>query len=351
MAGSLRYSVEVVECSTQSGTAMQARFPTTGDIDLGVKTTGGLKIKVIPIQFGTILPDTSPAALAVYADEMATEYTINDISITVGDTLTATSPIDWSGMLDQVRAKRTADKPAADVYYFGLVKPADTLRTYCQSSCTTGIGFVVTSATGTTAGSSRAAVGVGFADKSSAQTMSHEVGHNHGRNHAPCSTAGTISGVDAKFPYSTGSIGSWGYDYRTQALLDPAKNSDIMGYCSSKRMSDYTYGGITSRVATVNGVAMVYTPNYALARWRIMLIDERGPRWGIPITDEAPAEGDAESATIYDATGTELTHVTVYRTDIADMPASMYMVPEPQTGWYAVSAAGAPPLPFAAQTK
>jgi hypothetical protein len=351
MAGSLRYSIEVVECSSQSGTAGQARFPTTGDIDLGVKTMGGLKIKVIPIQFGTILPDTSPATLAIYADEMATEYPINDISITVGDTLTATSPIDWSGMLDQVRAKRTADKPAADVYYFGLVKPADTLRTYCQSSCTTGIGFVVTSATGTTAGSSRAAVGVAFADKASAQTMCHEVGHNHGRNHAPCSTAGTISGVDPNFPYTNGSIGSWGFDYRTQALLDPAKDTDIMGYCSNKWMSDYTYAGITTRVAAVNGVAMIYTPDYALARWRIMLVDERGPRWGIPIPDEAPAEGDAESATIYDATGTELTHVTVYRTDIADMPAAMYMVPEPQAGWYAVSVAGATPLPFAAQTK
>jgi hypothetical protein len=351
LASSLRYSVEIVECSTQSGTAGQARFPSSGDIDLGVKTTGGLKIKVIPIKFNSLLPDTSPAALAFYADEMATEYPIDNITITVGDTLTATTPIDWSGMLDQVRAKRTADKPAADVYYFGLVKPADSLRTYCQSTCTTGIGFVVTSATGTTAGSSRAAVGVAFADKSSSQTMSHEVGHNHGRNHAPCSTAGTISGVDASFPYSNGSIGSWGYDYRTQALLDPAKDSDIMGYCSNKWMSDYTYTGIITRVAAVNGVAMVYTPDYALARWQIMLVDERGPRWGIPITDETPAEGDPESATIYDATGAELTSVTVYRTDIADMPAAMYMVPEPQPGWYAVSVPGAAPLPFAALTR
>jgi len=350
MAGSLRYSVEVVECTTQSGTAGQASFPTSGDIDLGVKTTGGLKIKIIPIQVGTLLPDTSPAALAVYAAEMAAEYPINGISITVGDTLTTTSPLDWSGMLDQVRAKRTSDKPTADVYYFGLVKPADTLRTYCQSVCTTGIGFVVTSATGITAGSGRAAVGVGFADKSSAQTMAHEVGHNHGRNHSPCSTAGAISGVDSKYPYAGGLIGSWGYDYRTQAILDPAKYSDIMGYCSNKWMSDYTYSGITTRVAAVNGVTMVYTPDYALARWRVLLVDERGPRWGIPITDKIPAEGDPEPATIFDSTGAELTSVTVYRTDIADQPASMYMVPEPQPGWYAVAVAGAPPLPFAAPT-
>ena len=347
MTGSLRYSVEVVECSTQSGTAGQARFPASGDIDLGVKNTGGLKIKIIPIQFNSLLPDTSPTALAIYADEVAAEYPVNDVSITVGDSLTAASPIDWSGMLDQVRAKRNSDKPTADVYYYGLIKPADTLRAYCQSSCTTGIGFVVTSATGTTAGSGRAAVGVGFADKTSAQTMTHEVGHNHGRNHSPCSTAGSISNVDPKYPYTSGVIGSWGYDYRTQTLLDPAKYTDIMGYCSNKWMSDYTYGGITTRVAAVNGVTMMYTPNYALARWRILLVDDaHGPRWGIPITDEVPAEGDPETATIYDRTGAALTNVTVYRTAIGDIAASMYMVPEPQSGWYAVAPTGVPPLPF-----
>jgi hypothetical protein len=351
MAGSLRYSVEVDECSTPSGSAGQARFPASGDIDLGVKTTGGLKIKIIPMQVGTLLPDTSPAALAVYASEMVAEYPIDSISITVGDTLTATSPLDWSGMLDQVRAKRTSDKPSADVYYFGLIKPASTLRAYCQSVCTTGIGFVVTSATGTTAGSGRAAVGVGFADKASAQTMAHEVGHNHGRNHSPCSTAGTISGVDPNYPYAGGLIGSWGYDYRTQALLDPTKNTDIMGYCNNKWMSDYTYAGITTRVASVNGVAMVFTPDYALAPWRVLLVDEQGPRWGIPITERIPAEGDPEPATIFDARGGELTSVTVYRTDIADQPGRMYMIPEPQPGWYAVAVAGAAPLVFASPTR
>ncbi len=347
MADSLRYSVEVVECSTQSGSAGQARFPASGDIDLGVKTTGGLKIKIIPIEVDNLLPDTSSDALAGYADEMTAMYPIDAISITVGDTLTTTSPLDWSGMLDQLRSKRSSDKPAADVYYFGLVKPASTLRAYCQSSCTTGIGFVVTSATGNQSAAGRAAVGVGFADKASYETMAHEVGHNHGRNHSPCSTAGTITGVDPNYPYANGVIGSWGYDARTQLLFDPTKITDIMGYCNNKWISDYTYDGITTRVAAVNGVAMVYTPAYALGRWRVMLVDERGPRWGIPITDQEPASGDPEAAIIYDSSGAALTSATVYRTAIADVPGSMYMVPEPQPGWYAVAVADAPPLPFA----
>ena len=54
-----------------------------------------------------------------------------------------------------------------------------------------------------------------------------------------------------------------------------------------------------------------------------------------------PAEGDPEPATIYDHTGAELTNVTVYRTAIGDLEASMYMVPEPQPSWYTVAVAGA----------
>jgi hypothetical protein len=343
MAASLTYSVEVVECTSQSGTAGAARFPTSGDIDLGVKTTGGLKVTVIPLQVDTYLPDTSAMALAGYLDYMRAMYPINDISISVGDTLTTTSPIDWSGMLDQIRAKRATDKPAADVYYFGLVKPADTLRTYCPSSCTTGIGFEVTSATGTSASSGRAAVGVGFADSYSHETMAHEIGHNLGREHAPCSVSGT---TDPNYPYAGGLIGSWGYDARTQKLFDPSKYSDIMGYCNNKWISDYTYSAFTTRMAAVNGMAMVYTPDYALSRWRVLLIDDRGPRWGIPITEKVAAAGDVESAIIYDSAGVALTSIAVYRTKIADIDGSMLMVPEPQPGWYAVAVAGAPPLPF-----
>jgi hypothetical protein len=350
MTDPLRYSAEVVECSAQSGTAGQAQFPASGDIDLGVETTGGLKIKIIPMQVGNLLPDTSATTLAGYAAEMTAMYPITDIFITVGDTLTTTTPLDWSGMLDQVRAKRASDKPAADVYYFGLIKPAATLRAYCQSTCTTGIGFVVTSATGATAGASRDAVGVGFADKPSFDTMAHEVGHNHGRNHAPCSTAGTITGVDPNYPYANGALGSWGYDARTQTLFDPTKSTDIMGYCANQWVSDYTYSGIATRVGAVDSaaMAMVYTVPGALSRWRVLLVDDRGPHWGIPITDEVPAEGDPELATIYDRTGAVLTTVTVYRTDIGDISARMLMVPEPRSNWYAVAVAGAQALPFVA---
>jgi hypothetical protein len=348
MAASLRYSVDVVECGTSSGSPGSARFPQSGDIELGTKNTGGLKIKIIPIKAGSYSPDTSAPTLTAYASYLKAMYPINDFTITVGDTITTATPVDWEVMLDEIRAKRTSDKPANDVYYFGLVKPADTFNSYCQSSCVTGIGFVVDTTTGSTAAQGRSALGVAYGDQYSWETMAHEVGHNHGRNHAPCVTGGgSISGVDAKFPYSNGGIGSWGYDSRTQKLYDPAKSKDIMGYCTNIWVSDYTYAGLTTRVAALNGAAMIYTPPGTLSRWRILLAGSRGPRWGIPNKDEVAAEGAPEQATIYDSAGAAVTSVVVYRTEISEGFGNMYMVPEPQPGWYAVAVTGVPALPFA----
>jgi hypothetical protein len=346
LADGAHYSVRVVECGTASGSAGQARFPTSGDLDLGVRVTGGLKIKIIPITVGSLTPDTSATALDVYSKTMRAMYPINAIDISVGGSITTDSPIDWVKMVDQVRAKRQADAPASDVYYFGLVKPASTLAAYCGSACTTGIGYVVLSAN---TASQRAAVGVGFADRYSAETMAHEVGHNHGRNHAPCvSGGGSIDGVDPNYPYTKGALGSWGYDPRTQALIDPSRSTDIMAYCSNKWMSDYTYHGITDRVAAINGQALMLVSPAALNRWRVLLVDGQGPRWGISIDQETLGEGAPEQATVYDRSGAALDTITVYRTEISDINAASIMVPEPKSNWYAVQVAGAPPYPFAA---
>ena len=69
--------------------------------------------------------------------------------------------------------------------------------------------------------------------------LAHEVGHTLDLLHAPC---GGALGTEPDFPYSNGSIGVWGFDFRDSTLVSPESRRDIMGYCYNKGwLSDYYF--------------------------------------------------------------------------------------------------------------
>ena len=59
-------------------------------------------------------------------------------------------------------------------------------------------------------------------------TLAHEIGHNFSLQHAPC---GNPDYVNRAFPYTDGSIGVWGYDFRDGSVVPPGHSTDIMTYC------------------------------------------------------------------------------------------------------------------------
>ena len=70
--------------------------------------------------------------------------------------------------------------------------------------------------------------------------IGHEFGHTMSLDHANCGTA--IGGLDPSFPYSGGSIGVWGYDFRDGGRLVPPYYTDLMGYCNQRYwISDYHF--------------------------------------------------------------------------------------------------------------
>ncbi|HKO49753.1 MAG TPA: hypothetical protein VJV79_18615 [Polyangiaceae bacterium] len=339
-----RYSAELVECATGTGVAGSARFPKTDATALAARRVGGLKVTIVPLQANNKLPDTSETALTTYRQQLLAMYPIDAVTFTVAPAVTVAYPVDWEGTLDQMRAKRRTDAPAADVYYYGLLKPVDSFNSFCGNGCTTGIGFVGDA----NSGGYRVAMGVGFADRVSAQTLAHELGHNHGRGHAPCvPNGGSISGVDTKYPFADGRIGIIGYDSRTKALLSE-KGTDLMGYCSNVWLSEYTYDALMTRVALVNANKSQVLSAAALQTWRVLLVGgSRGPRWGVPIAKPSLPEGTAVSARIVDGAGNLLQEITVYRTEISDSGAASIMVPEPKQGWSGVEVMGSGVVAFA----
>lgn len=335
------FFVELVECGgTPSGAQGIARLPASGTADLEARETGIVKVAFVPILHDGRLPDTSAASLKLYADAVMKEYpaTAVETSVTsqVNSGQTGVS-VDLGAMLDVVRSKRNSDDPVDDVYYYGLVRPAETFNQYCQGGCTTGVAYVI----GTGGGSAgyRAGIGVGYANQTSAGTFVHELGHNHGREHAPCGVSG-----DANYPHEGGSIGTWGYDLVGATLYNPANYTDFMGYCNPTWVSDYTYRALTERVVAVNGASFeVLGPEVT---WNVLIVSRAGPSWGAPFTTRRKITGPTERATVYDSGGEPLTEVDVYRVEVSEGAGYHLIVPPRQNGWYAIGLVGDVALPY-----
>ncbi len=124
----------------------------------------------------------------------------------------------WIGLLNEINALRVAEGTTGE-YWYGVVKVN-------YSSGIAGYGYVP----------GRAAIGWDYLSNA-ARVAAHEWGHNMGRRHAPCGSAGS---PDPGFPHAGGVIGSWGWNSTTNAYVSPSA-SDLMGYCSNQWISAYNW--------------------------------------------------------------------------------------------------------------
>jgi Peptidase M66 len=343
--------VELATCGTTgTGDVGRIRVPSEGTAELAPRTTGKVRVAFIPVEHGGRVPDVTANTVAAYAQAVDRMYPTHEFEVVDIDAMLGMSAqlpsgqgsvIDLGSLLDNVTSFRKnhldQGKITPDIYYYGLVDPASSFNAYCQGGCTTGIGWVP-GATGNFSERNRAAVGIGFGTRG-AGTFAHELGHNMGRNHAPCGGAG---GPDQGFPYPGAKIGSWGYDLDAGTLRDPAEYVDFMGYCSPEWVSDYTYNAIAERIATVNGASANFQvgANAGATLWQRALITGSSNFWlaseyGAPSRDDQMVSG-----VVYDASGAVIDEFPIHRVDMSDGGGYVLYVPPARPGWYAVGQAG-----------
>jgi hypothetical protein len=329
-----------------------ARFPEAGTLPLHPMRTGTLKVKLVPIRYerdgSGRLPDTSPEQLERFRGLLQAIFPVAAVELevrpAVGTDLDVATQGGWTNLLESMRALRASDAPPADVYYYGLVEPAASAAAYCPASCIGGISYVAPSGKP----GLRVGVGVGYPGIVAAESLAHELGHAHGRPHAPC---GAVNKPDPSYPYAGGVDGGWGLDGRGSGKLWPPDSKDLMSYCSPRWISDYTFGALATRSAEVNGAlrqALVASDSSAGQRWRVALVDGLGQaRWGLEATGAPP--GEPLVAEELDEAGAVRGTIQVWRAPLADEDQTAYWVPvQPAPAGGAIRLPGATPLSFGA---
>ena len=200
------------------------RYPASGYAALPVREAPPLNVTLVPVTYRSITPEITEETKARYLDAARLMHPLSRVNIKVhrpyafdGDLYTADG---WYDLLSAVTTLRGVD--GSDDLYYAVVDP-------WYSSGVSGLGWI------------GAPVSVGWDDPATrGEVAAHELGHNWGREHAPCG----LSDGDAAYPHTNARTGVWGYDAGDGSSRDPSKHADLMSYCGPRWISDYTYKGV-----------------------------------------------------------------------------------------------------------
>jgi hypothetical protein len=314
----------------QPGLSVQATvdptnaIPESNDSD-NVFTIAPSDIRPVPTLGITLLPvlqtatgqqgNATDANKGSFIDVTQSMHPVNAIDVQVrGTPLTTSTTLEsdgtgWPDVLNQVNTAAVADGR----YYYGVAKVGYT-------SGVAGIAYVSQPSI-----SSHAALGWD-ALPSAAVVMAHELAHNWGRKHAPC---GGPSDVDANYPDPAGLIDSYGLDLSTTPpTLEAASLSDIMGYCSTKWVSEYTYRGVFDYLApaglSISPAVATLAPEPSLLVWGHLGSDGLvlEPAFQITARPTVPRGGGPYSLEGLAADGSRVFVQSFSMSEIADLPVS-----------------------------
>lgn len=248
-----------------------------GGYAAGLSPVGPLRVSVVPIQYNADgsgrLPDLSDGQVELYRETMLGMFPVPDVELTIEAPLPWAQAISgqgqgWQTLLTSMIDYRNTIGLGGDEYLYAVFVPAPTFEQFCGFGCVAGLSLLAGSPGDAAA---RTSIGLGYTGEASALTMAHEVGHAHGREHAPCGLGGQPS--DPGYPHPGAALGTWGWDLVDGALKNPNAHTDIMAYCMPNWVSDYTYEGLLQRSLAVN-LPDVSGPDARV--WDTAWVDEDG---------------------------------------------------------------------------
>lgn len=282
----VQWSVELVELddSVRAGGKDGVNvWPESGTAELPVEDAGPVRILLVPVEYNADgsgrLPDTSEGQLELYRQHMLATYPASDVEIEVSEPLSTNVRVDalgtgWDRLLSEVGNARQSLGADDDQYLYGAFNPANSFGEFCGNGCVLGLSNLAGSAGDAF---QRASIGIGYPGTDATETMIHEVGHAHGRNHSPgCGAAG----ADPGYPNRDGYLDVWGYDLRSDTLKDPAAPTyDFMSYCPPTWTSEFTWDGLFDRVSGVN---RLYNSRAVTVDWMALWVYSDGSLgWGV----------------------------------------------------------------------
>lgn len=245
-------SVAIYEGGAAEGAdpATLPRFPATGGADLAVKE-GKMELSVVIVPVGTTIMDTPERRLKLEKD-IWDLYPVQKVNLRVRAPVTLMGTFSSTKGFAALRTAREMDNAKPHEYYHMVV--------VAPSAGYLGIGSVP----GPTVNDASRRVAITILGNNnqtvdgSTNSTAHELGHNHGRSHAPGCGA---SGAEVTYPYKSipGDMGTNGFSLSTNTLKPKAMFRELMSYCRPRWISDYQWGKFEARVRIVTafpGAAM-----------------------------------------------------------------------------------------------
>jgi hypothetical protein len=331
----LSWQVSIVETTKRSGSEADGIASWPDGYGQPVTITEGaamVRVMLVPVKYDADgsgrLPDLSDAAVETYRSYMYSQYPAAEVEMVIGDEFAWSSTVSasgtgWDGLLSAVGAARNEVGAEDDMYLYGLFTPAADFNTYCSGGCVTGLSNLVGSATDVW---SRASIGVGYGGGTSAETMVHEVGHAHGRNHVDggCGSGGG----DTEYPHDGGVIGVRGYNWRSDALVDPDSTWDFMTYCSPTFLSDHNFGKLHTRISAVSN-AYYAGIGPTLPYWGLSQLADGSLVWGPDRDLRATPGGLTKTVELLDDDLRSLAKIEAWFAPFADLPGGQISFPDP----------------------